>query len=149
MRTSATPGTASKRLRTTQSAVVFSAAPLALSDASAMNMISPITDAAGAICGGGSPAGSALRTVCSFSETICRADGIPVPQSNSTVTTDRPTLEIDRTRRTPGAPFKAVSIGKVTRLSTSTGDMPCASVTTVTDGAVRSGNTSTSMRVAS
>jgi sulfite exporter TauE/SafE len=60
---------------------------------------------------------------------------------------DKPTLVAERTRRTPGAPFNAVSIGKVTRLSMSSGAMPCASVTTVTVGAVRSGNTSTGVRV--
>src|SRR6056297_1608289 len=66
-----------------------------------------------------------------------------VPHSNSMVTTLIPTPVLERTRRTPPAPFIAVSIGKVTSRSTSSGGMPCASATTVTEGAVRSGKTST------
>src|SRR6056297_133727 len=65
-----------------------------------------------------------------------------VPHSNSMVTTLMPMPVFDRTRRTPPAPFIAVSIGKVTRRSTSSGGMPWASATTVTEGAVRSGKTS-------
>ena len=54
-----------------------------------------------------------------------------------------PTAVDERTRRTPEAPFRAASMGKVTWLSTSVGAMPWASVMTVTVGAVKSGNTST------
>jgi hypothetical protein len=71
-----------------------------------------------------------------------------VPQSNSTHTMLMPCEVEERTRRTPVAPFTAVSIGNVTSVSTSSGAMPCASVSTVTVGAVRSGNTSTGMRAA-
>jgi len=53
-----------------------------------------------------------------------------------------------RTLRTWLAPFTDVSIGKLTNFSTSSGAMPCASVSTTTVGAVRSGNTSTSIRIA-
>src|SRR5688572_748876 len=66
-----------------------------------------------------------------------------VPQSNSTQTMEMPTPDAERTRRTPVAPFTAVSMGKVTSVSTSSGASPCASVRTVTVGAVRSGKTST------
>ena len=69
-----------------------------------------------------------------------------VPQSNSTQTTENPVVEEERTRRTSVAPFTAVSTGKVTSRSTSSGAMPLASVITTTVGAFRSGNTSTSMR---
>ena len=68
-----------------------------------------------------------------------------VPQSNSTQATEIPRAVADRTRRTPEAPFTAVSIGNVTRLSISPGDMPRPSVSTVTVGAVRSGKTSIGM----
>ena len=71
-----------------------------------------------------------------------------VPQSNSTQTMEMPCEVEERTRRTPVAPFTAVSTGKVTSVSTSSGAMPCASVSTVTVGAVRSGKTSTGMRQA-
>ena len=111
-----------------------------------MNMISPITDAAGAITGAAMSGGREARASCSFSATICRARWASVPQANSTVTIDRPILVAERTRRTPGAPLSAASIGKLTWASTSTGAMPWASVTTVTVGAVRSGNTSTGVR---
>ena len=68
-----------------------------------------------------------------------------VPQSNSTQTTENPVVDDERTRRTSVAPLTAVSIGKVTVFSTSSGAMPCASVMMTTVGAFRSGNTSTSM----
>ena len=57
-----------------------------------------------------------------------------MPQSNSTQTTAMPTAVDERTRRTPEAPFRAASMGKVTWLSTSVGAMPWASVMTVTVG---------------
>src|SRR6266581_1586024 len=66
-----------------------------------------------------------------------------VPQANSTQTMEMPMPEAERTLRTPVAPFTAVSIGNVTSVSTSCGARPCASVRTVTVGAVRSGKTST------
>lgn len=71
-----------------------------------------------------------------------------VPHSNSTQTTAIPVEELERTRRTPVAPFMVVSMGKATRLSTSAGARPCASASTVSVGAVRSGKTSTGIRSA-
>jgi hypothetical protein len=71
-----------------------------------------------------------------------------VPQSNSAYRIDRPTPEVLRTRVTPGMPFNAVSTGKVMSCSTSSGAMPPASVSTVTCGLFRSGNTSTGVRQA-
>ena len=68
-----------------------------------------------------------------------------VPQSNSTQTTEKPVVEDERTRLTPVAPFTAVSIGKVTSCSTSSAAIPPASVMMTTVGALRSGNTSTSV----
>ena len=65
-----------------------------------------------------------------------------VPQSNSTQTTAMPTAVAERTRRTPDAPLIALSIGKVTSDSISSGAMPWPSARMVTVGAVRSGNTS-------
>ena len=69
-----------------------------------------------------------------------------VSQSNSTHTTEKPVAEEERTRRTWVAPLTAVSMGKVTSCSTSSAAMPLASVITTTVGALRSGNTSTSVR---
>ena len=69
-----------------------------------------------------------------------------VPQSNSAYTSDRPTPEVLRTRVTPGMPLSAVSIGKVTSCSTSSGAMPPASVSTVIKGLLRSGKTSIGVR---
>ena len=68
-----------------------------------------------------------------------------VPQSNSTHVTEIPSAVAERTRRTPDAPLTAVSMGNVTRASISPGDIPWPSVSTVTVGAVRSGNTSMGM----
>src|SRR5918995_3730075 len=71
-----------------------------------------------------------------------------IPQSNSTQMTEIPVAVEDRTRRTPEAPLTAVSIGNVTNVSTSSGAIPCASVMIVTEGAVRSGKTSTGILTA-
>jgi hypothetical protein len=60
-------------------------------------------------CGGSTPLASD-----SFSETSCRAMKMSVPQSNSTHTDRNADRVADRTRRTPEAPFMALSIGKVT-----------------------------------
>src|SRR5688572_22699459 len=106
-------------------------------------MISPITLEMGASNGAATPSGRSAETVCSFSETICRARKMSVPQSNSTHTTEIPCAVDDRTRLTPVAPLTAVSMGNVTSVSTSSGASPCASVSTVTVGAVKSGKTST------
>jgi hypothetical protein len=65
------------------------------------------------------------------------------PHSNSTQTIDSPMPEAERTRVTPWAPFMADSMGKVTRVSTSSGARPWASVMTVTVGRFRSGKMST------
>ena len=143
-----TPGTASRRFRTTQSAVVFRSMGVCLSDVSAMNRISPMTEEMGAMTGLSAPGGSEGAASCSFSPTIWRAWKMSVPQSNSTQTMDRPTAEAERTRRTPGEPLSDVSTGKAIWASTSSGAMPCASVMMVTVGAVRSGKTSTGMRAA-
>ena len=71
-----------------------------------------------------------------------------VSQSNSTHTIENPVVDDDRTRLTPVAPLTAVSTGIVTSRSTSSGAIPLASVITATVGALRSGNTSTSMVLA-
>ena len=68
-----------------------------------------------------------------------------VPQSNSTHTTEKPLVDCERTRRTPVLPLTAVSIGNVTSCSTSSVAIPPASVMMTTVGALRSGNTSTSV----
>ena len=142
--TCATPGTASSRRRIVQSAAVRSSCgdwvPV-----SPIMRISPITLDTGASSGAATPAGSELATLCSFSATICRARKMSVPHSNSTQTTEMPCAVDDRTRRMPVDPFTAVSMGNETSASTSSGAMPCASVSTVTVGAVRSGKTSTGM----
>src|SRR5699024_10541466 len=60
-------------------------------------------------------------------------------------TTENPVVEEERTLRTSVAPFNAVSTGKVTNRSTSSGAIPGASVMTTTVGAFKSGKTSTSI----
>ena len=111
----------------------------------ARNRTSPMADAWGAMIGGSTSGGRLPRTKPSFSATICRSARMSVPHSNSTHTTEKPTAVADRTRRTPEAPFIAVSMGNVTSVSTSVGAIPWASVRMVTVGAVKSGNTSTGM----
>ena len=71
-----------------------------------------------------------------------------VSQSNSTHTTENPIVLEERTRCTSVAPLTAVSMGKVTRRSTSSAAIPLASVMITTVGALRSGKTSTSMCLA-
>jgi hypothetical protein len=60
----------------------------------------------------------------------------------------KPCEETERTLRTSVAPFTEVSMGKVTKRSTSSDAIPCASVITTTVGEVKSGNTSTSIFMA-
>ena len=103
-------------------------------------------DEIGASTGGGTPGGRDWPTSWSFSVTICRAWKMSVPHSNSTQTMLNPWAVEERILRTPVAPFTDVSIGNVTSVSTSSGPIPCASVRTVTVGAVKSGNTSTGIR---
>ena len=59
---------------------------------------------------------------------------------------ESPSAELDRRRRRPAIPLRAVSIWKVTARSTSSGAYPGASVMIVTVGAFNSGNTSTGIR---
>ena len=119
----------------------------AVSSCRLTNSISPMTLLWGARTGV-IPSGSCSVRVVSFSLTIWRARKTSIPQSNSTKTKLHPCKEVERTRRTLVAPLTAVSIGKVTRRSTSSGAMPTASVMTTTWGAVRSGKTSMSVRLA-
>ena len=119
-----------------------------LSEVTLISMISPMMEVCGPNIGVLTPMGRFPERVLSFSATICLALNISEPQSNSTQTIEKPADEELRTRRTLVAPLTDVSIGKVTSLSTSSGAMPCASVMTTTVGAVISGKTSTSIRIA-
>ncbi len=62
-----------------------------------------------------------------------------VPQSNSTVTTESPVVDSDRTLVTPGAPDSRLSSGSEISRSTSSEAMPGFSVMIFTSGAFRSG----------
>ena len=81
-------------------------------------------DEVGARTGRSIPSGRLAWASASFSATVWRACAMSMPHSNSTHTTEIPTAVAERTRRTPPAPFKALSIGKVTWASTSVGAMP-------------------------
>lgn len=89
-----------------------------------MNSISPMIDDTGARTGIGTSGGRDACASWSFSETICRAPKTSKSPSNSTHTIAMPIPVDERTRRTPAAPFMALSIGSVTRLSTSSGAIP-------------------------
>ena len=141
----ATPCVESSRGRIVQSASVRSSSSDVVSDVSDTIIISPSMDDCGPSVGRPTVSGKASDSVDNFSETICRALYMSVPQSNSTHTTENPVVDDERTRRTSVAPLRAVSSGKVTIFSTSSGASPAASVRTVTVGAFRSGKTSTSM----
>ena len=99
----------------------------------------------GARIGLPTPLGKFSPITLIFSLTVCRALKISVFHSNSTQTIEIPAEDELRTLRTFVAPFTDVSMGNVTSFSTSSGAIPCASVNTTTVGAVRSGNTSTSI----
>ncbi len=143
-----TPPVAKSKGFTFHSAKVLRSIILVLSACMPMKNISPITLDCGARVGIPAPNGICEVTLISFSLTIWRALKISVPQSNSTQTNEKPCDEEERTLRTSVAPLTAVSMGKVTSRSTSSGAIPWASVITTTVGAVRSGNTSTSMLIA-
>ena len=55
-----------------------------------------------------------------------------MPSSNTTVTALTAVREVDRIRSAPGNPLMAISIGRVTSDSTSSGDKPFACVSTCT-----------------
>ena len=143
----ATPGTASRRGRSTQSAYSRTASGLARAGSmgSAISSTSPMIEAIGPSCGT-TPAGRRSRTAARRSVTLWRLRQMSLPQSNSTYTSDSPTPDTERTRVTPGMPFIAVSRGKLTSCSTSSGAIPPASVIRVTVGLSRSGKTSTGRR---
>ena len=130
---------------TTQSAIVRNCIIEVLSACSPIKRISPMILDCGASTGV-IPVGRELPKATIFSLTICRAWKISIPQLNSAQTNEKPYMDAERTRLTLVAPFTAVSIGNVTRRSTSSAAIPCASVITTTVGAVRSGKTSISIR---
>ena len=134
---------ARRRGRMVQSAMVRRSRSDVESEVRATNINSPRIDDCGPSVGLPIPAGSSSRTVDSFSDTICLALYMSVPQLNSTHTTENPVVDDERTRLTSVAPLTAVSTGNVTRRSTAA--IPRASVITTTVGAFRSGNTSTSI----
>ena len=140
----AMPGMDSRRGRNSQSAMPRKAmgdvAPV--SERRPISMISPMIEVTGPITGV-IPVGNWPLVTLRRSETNCRLFRLSVPQSNSTKTMDSPTPELERTRTTPAAPLTAVSMGRVTRDSTSSGARPWASVMMVTVGRLRSGSTST------
>ena len=107
---------------------------------------SPRIDDCGPRVGDPAPAGRLFSISESFSDTVCRARYMSVPQSNSIHTTEKPEADEERTRFTPVAPLMLVSMGKLTVFSTSSGAKPGASVIATTVGALRSGNMSTSVR---
>ena len=107
-----------------------------------------MTEDMGASVGWPTPVGSDSRASRTRSATTCRARNASTSQSNSAHTMDMPMPDWLRSRRTPGAPCREVSTGTVTSDSTSSGAIPCASVITVTVGAVTSGRTSMAMREA-
>src|SRR6185503_12399231 len=71
-----------------------------------------------------------------------------VPSSNTTVTTERPYFEIDRTSSTFGIPDIARSTGTVTYCSTSVGDSAGAGVMICTWTLVTSGTASIGRSIA-
>ena len=143
-----TPGILIRRRRMSQSARVRSSIGLTdgFSLVRPMAIIWPMIEETGPRNGRIS-CGNRGVTSATFSPTICRARYVSVSQPNSTKTNDNPMPDIDRTRSTPAAPLTAVSSGTVTSISTSSGANPPASVKMVTVGRLRSGNTSTGIRV--
>ena len=77
------------------------------------------------------------------SATSCLARYMSVPQENSTHIMERLSELLLRTRRTPGSPFTALSMGNVTYCSTSPAEKPPASLIMSTVGAFNSGKMST------
>jgi hypothetical protein len=70
---------------------------------------------------------------------------ISLPRWNRIWTDDRPSTDFERRVARPGTPLTTVSIGTVTRLSTSSVDRPGASVWISTIGGANSGKTSSGM----
>ena len=144
----ATPGMVIKRGRRTQSAYSRTAIGEIFcgSTGMAICMISPMMELIGPMRGvmfAGRPCSMAE----SRSDTSWRARKISVSQLKVTYRKDKPADEVERMDSTPGNPFIAVSSGKVINCSTSSAAIPPASVMIVTVGLLRSGKTSTGVRV--
>ena len=108
-----------------------------------MNSTSPMIEVVGPSTGRPAAGGREGAARFARSATVCRARYVSIPHSKSTQTIVTPTAVAERTLRTPGAPFMAVSRGIVTSCSMSAGATLGCSTTTVTLGAVKSGSTST------
>jgi hypothetical protein len=95
---------------------------------------------------GSTPAGRRDRASCKRSLTSWRAKYRSVPSLNTTVTWDRPYFDSERVPSSRGKPFITLSIGKLMRCSTSSGEMPGAAVLICTWTLVMSGTASIGSR---
>ena len=140
--TLATPGTAIRRGRIVQRTSSDSFIWSSLVEMSPIFIARLVEDSGGISTGCRAASGRRACTCAIRSPTICRARMTSVPRSNRIWTDDRPSTDLERSVIRSGTPFTAVSIGTVTRLSTSSVERPGASVWISTMGGANSGNTS-------
>ena len=89
------------------------------------------------------PCGRSRRTVAMCSRTSCAAMSVSSRAANCAMTSETPSVEIERSSSMPLMVLTASSILSVTSVSTASGDAPGYGVTMVTSGKSTFGNWST------
>ncbi|OIQ63722.1 hypothetical protein GALL_547380 [mine drainage metagenome] len=141
MFTSATPGTVRRAGRTSHCRALRFCSSVASPSTVNMNRSDN-----GVVIGASPPcteAGRSPRTLDSASETCCRAQYTSVPSLKSTVMSAMPYFEVERTMRLLAMPSTSCSIGRTTRVSTSSGVIPGTFMMIFTCGEDTSGKAST------
>ena len=124
----ATPDTESNRGFNVQSANVRSSIGESFSDTRPILSKSIVEDVSGVMRGVFTPAGSVPAVSTSCSPSVCRARNTSVPSLNTTVMTDNPSMDSERNDSMSPRPLTVVSMGRVTRASTCSGESPGDSV---------------------
>ena len=124
----ATPGTASRRGLSTQSANVRSSIGPRAVETRPIFKRSIVDEVSGVIFGVFTPTGSWPAVSPSLSASIWRARNTSVPSLKTTVMIDRPWIDSERTDSWLPRPLIAVSTGRVTSCSACSGERPGHSV---------------------
>src|SRR5919108_1634114 len=143
MGTLATPGIFFKRGMTFQKASVDISIILTDFDLIPIFIIRLVDESGGKMIGTVATIGKLGRERANCSFVTCRAAQMSVPCLNQRTTDDTPSTVLERMTASPGTPLSACSSGMVISSSTSTVDIPGASVWISTFGGANSGKTST------
>ncbi len=140
--TRATPGTARRRGRTCHCTRLRSCMGSSRALVKPTFSTSPAGETSGSSLGGSTPAGSALAPSARRPTRRCCTCIGSARGAKSTVITDRPWIDCERTAATPASPIRAASRGRLTSRSTCSATRPGASVWMVAEAALSGGNIS-------